>query len=180
MRLPLHASHFMRPDPVMSAGAVTIAATSEKLGRQCATTAKECAAKRVLIPKRDGDACELATEGLAQAIEQVVGHHRAPAVVEALRKQDVVTDTWLLETTHAEAMELADASGLTRQEMLRLREVTANYRKKQLLAASDEVEDSVPTAAAPIQLSGFGLRSLLHLRCVGRSTPIKSPPAAAT
>ena len=127
------------------------------------------------------------TEGLTEAIVQVVGHQRARAVADAFARQDVITMKWLLDLTHQDAMDLADASGLTRHEMLRLREVAADIHTKHLAATSGFIGKDAESAAAPSLVpcipsksARLGLRSLLTLQCIGRASRPVTPahPAA--
>ena len=125
------------------------------------------------------------TEGLTEAIIKTVGPQRAPGVAQAFARHDVVAMKWLLDLTHLDAMKLADESGLTRHEMLRLREATADIHTKQLIATGEFVqpEASIIPGIPQRRSSRFGLKSLLSLQCIGRPTkpvvPGQPSPAAS-
>ena len=109
----------------------------------------------------------LTGSNLMEAIVSVAGHKRAPAVAQALAEQDVVSLEWLQELTHAESMDLSEVVGLSRHEMLLLREAAVGIQARQLKKSSAPVEtDDTSYALQPS--GGVGLlnsfRSLFSLK----------------
>ena len=114
----------------------------------CAQTVKRVARKEQEL--------YLTGSNLMEAIVSVAGHKRAPAVAQALAEQDVVSLEWLQELTHAESMDLSEVVGLSRHEMLLLREAAVGIQARQLKKSSAPVEtDDTSYALQPS--GGVGL-----------------------
>ena len=114
------------------------------------------------------DGLHKVTEGLTEAIVSVVVHARAPDVEMELAKQDVMTMQWLLNLTHSDAMELAEAVGLSRREMLLLCEACTDMNARHMRGTTN---DSVGKESSSITTSGLGC-GFLSLLCGTAALPL--------